>query len=212
MPRGVVYLNMKGRHTSGPVQGFGPLWEKTYTLDLSDTKLPPDQVIDILKEHFAEFQPPQNRFYTTSAGIQPGEVIVINASTPGGLVATGVLVLYAGERTVTFITPQGHPEAGWVTFRSFMEGDRTIVQVQGLARASDPVYEIAFRLAGSGLQEQVWRYLLSSLAQFTGSSSQVQVSKRRIDDSLQWQNTANVLWNAQILSMLYTVTHPFRKK
>ncbi|MBN1376597.1 MAG: STAS domain-containing protein [Dehalococcoidia bacterium] len=211
MPPEAVNLNVAGRRTAGPAQGFGQLWEKTYSIDLTDSKLDPEQIIDVLKSRLPKFQPPQNRFYPSRQGIQPGEVVLINASTPGGLVATGVMVLYAGPRSFTFITPQGHPEAGWVTFHSFQEDGRTLMQVQGLARASDPVYEAAFHIAGSELQQQIWTYLLESLAKYTGSSSLAQIHKQCLDTSLQWSNCFNVFRNAQITSILFNLTRPFRR-
>jgi hypothetical protein len=128
--------------------------------------------------------------------------VLINASTPGGLVATGVLVLYAAKDTFTFITPEGHPEAGWVTFKSFEENGRVILQIQGLARASDPVYEIAFRIAGSTLQRQTWTYFLESFAKDAGSKAEVQFNAQCLDQSLQWSRFFNVFLNAQIASML----------
>lgn len=212
MPPQAINLNVNGRRTAGPDNGFGQLWEKTYTIDLSDSKLSPEEIISILKSKFPEFQPPENRFYPTPAGIKPGEVVLINASTPGGMVATGVLVLYAGPCSFTFITPQGHPEAGWVTFRSFEEDGRTFMQVQGLARASDPIYEAAFRIAGSTLQQQIWTHLLESLANYTGSKSAVSFNKECLDNSLQWSNCLNLFRNAQISSILFSLTHPSHKQ
>jgi anti-anti-sigma factor len=208
-PGQAINLNVNGRRTAGPVQGFGQLWEKTYRADLSDTRLTPAQIISAVKSKFPELQPPENRFYPSDRGIAPGEIVLINALTPGGLVATGVLVLYADEDTFTFITPQGHPEAGWVTFRSFEDGGRTILQIQGLARASDPIYELAFRFAGSQIQEKIWRHVLESTAKFTGGAAQVQIEKKCLDTSLQWSRFFNVFQNAQILSMLHSITHPF---
>ncbi|HEX7363692.1 MAG TPA: STAS domain-containing protein [Dehalococcoidia bacterium] len=203
-----VDLNVNGRYTAGPIQGFGQLWEKTYRLDLSDTKLRPIKIINILKSNFPKFQPPENRFFPSSGGIKPGEIVLINADTPGGLVATGVLVLYASKDTFTFITPQGHPEAGWVNFKSFEESGHVIIQIQGLARASDPIYEIAFRVAGSNLQRQIWTHVLESLAKYTGSSAQVQFKAQCIDSSLQWSRFFNVFQNAQISSIMYSISHP----
>jgi anti-anti-sigma factor len=205
-----INLNIGGRYTAGPEQGFGQLWEKTYSIDLSESSLSPAEIIAELKNHFSEFQPSNNRFYVTDMGIRPGEVIVINAQTPGGLVATGVLVLYAGESTFTFITPQGHPESGWVTLRCFEEKGRTIMEIQGFARASDPIYEIAFRIIGSKVQQQTWTYLLQALAKKVGCYSQVRFSKRCLDRSLQWSHFCNVFRNAQILSMLYSLFHLYK--
>ncbi len=210
MPKEAVNLNVQGRRVAGPMQGFGQLWQKTYRISLPGS-ISPEQAVSMLKENFTKFQPPANRFYPPPEGIRPGEVILINADTPGGLVITGVMVLYAGPLSFTFITPQGHPEAGWVTFSSFKEGDSTIVQIQGLARASDPVYELAFRLAGSRLQQGIWTHVLQSMLKYTGIEGQVQVTPVRLDSRLQWNRLFNVFLNAQILSLLYTPVLIWRK-
>ncbi|UCH50536.1 MAG: STAS domain-containing protein [Chloroflexota bacterium] len=205
-----INLNVDGRRTAGPIQGFGQLWEKTYRLDLSNTKLKPTRLVSIMKSNFPKFQPPENRFFPSAKGIKPGEIILINADTPGGLVVTGVLVLYVGKDTFTFITPEGHPEAGWVTFKALQEKRRVIFQIQGLARASDFVYEIAFRMAGSNLQRQIWTHVLKSFARYTGSSARVQFSMQCLDTSLHIFNSFNVFRNAQILSMLHSLLNPRR--
>jgi hypothetical protein len=187
------------------------LWQKTYRLSLTGTKITPNEAIDILKKNFTRFQPPENRFYLSAAGMEPGEVVLINSSTPGGPVYTGVVVLYADEQSFAFITPQGHPESGWVTFSAFDEHGNTVVQVQGLARANDPIYEIAFRLIGSKVQENIWRHLLTSMAQHVGVKAEVNVQKTRVDTKIQWLQAKNVWYNAQIRSMIYVLAAPFRR-
>ncbi len=210
MPEAAINLNVKGRRVAGPLQGFGQLWQKTYRISLPGGTTP-EQAISILKENFTRFQPAANRFYPPPEGISPGEVILINADTPGGLVATGVMVLYAGPQSFTFITPQGHPEAGWVTFSSFKEGGSTTVQIQGLARAGDPVYELAFRMAGSKLQQGIWTHVLQSMLKHMGVEGGVQVTPVRLDTRLQWKRLFNLFLNAQILSLLYTPALIWRK-
>ncbi len=202
MPAEAVNLNVRGRRVAGPIQGFGQLWQKTYRISLPGN-ISPGQAVSILKENFTKFQPPANRFYPPPEGIRPGEVILINADTPGGLIVTGVMVLYAAPESFTFITPQGHPEAGWVTFSSFKQGDSTTVQIQGLARAGDPVYELAFRIAGSKLQQGIWTHVLQSMLKHLGVEGEVQVTPVCLDTRLQWSRFFNVFLNAQILSMLY---------
>ena len=202
MPKEAVNLNVNGRRVAGPMQGFGQLWQKTYRISLP-ARISPEQAVSMLKENFTKFQPPANRFFPPPEGISPGEVILINADTPGGLVVTGVMVLYTGPESFTFITPQGHPEAGWVTFSSFKEGDSTIVQIQGLARAGDPVYELAFRIAGSKLQQGIWTHVLQSMLKHLNVDGQVQVTPVRLDTHLQWGRFFNLFLNAQILTMLY---------
>ena len=199
---GAINLNVDGRRVTGPLQGFGRLWEKTYTAVLKDIKLSPHELIEILKTNFTRFQPSSNRFYPGPAGIKPGEIILINADTPGGLIVTGVMVLYAGETSFTFITPEGHPESGWVTFSAEENDVGITIQIQGLARASDPVYEVAFHLAGSKLQQGIWTHVLQSLLRYVGSNSRVEVAPVCLDKKLQWSKFFNIFANAQILTIL----------
>jgi len=203
MPSGAINLNVNGRRIAGPLQGFGQLWEKTYTAVLNDIKLSPHELIEILKTNFTRFQPLSNRFYPGPAGIKPGEIVLINADTPGGLIVTGVMVLYASETGFTFITPEGHPESGWVTFRADENKGEITIQIQGLARASDPLYEVAFRLAGSKLQQGIWTHVLQSLLRYVGSKSQIEVAPVCLDKNLQWSKFFNIFANAQVLTILY---------
>ncbi len=202
MPAGAINLNVDGRRIAGPLQGFGQLWEKTYTAVLKDIKLSPHELIEILKTNFTRFQPSSNRFYPGPEGIRPGEVILINADTPGGLIVTGVMVLYADETGFTFITPEGHPESGWVSFSAAENAGSITIQIQGLARASDPVYEVAFRLAGSKLQQGIWTHVLQSLLKYVGSNSQIEVAPVCLDKKLQWSKFFNIFANAQVLTIL----------
>lgn len=202
VPEGALNLNIDGLHASGPVQGFGRLWEKTYEAALAGPFISPGEVIRAFKENFPSFQPPANRFYPSPAGIVPGEVVIINAKTPAGLVSTGVWVLHADDESFTFMTPQGHPESGWVTFSAFEGPGRTIARIQGLARAGDPLYEIGFELMGSREQEGIWRHVLVSLARHFGIEAQVSVRKVCVGNDYQWSRWGNVRHNAQILTMV----------
>jgi len=208
MPADAVNLNVEGRRPVGPVEGFGPMWQKVYSQRLSGLDIQPVDAIKVLKENFPAFQPSGNRFYPSAAGIQPGEIVLINSSTPGGPLYTAVMVLYSDDESFTFITPQGHPESGWVSFNAYDEGGITVVQIVGLARANDPVYEAAFRLIGSKVQEKIWRHVLSSMAAYLKVQPEVEVQKVRVDTRLQWSGVKNIWYNAQIRSMVYTLLHP----
>lgn len=207
MPAEAINRNMNGLAIAGPVDGFGQLWQKTYRLVIDQPGITPQVAIRTLKQNFPRFQPNFNHFYPTSKGIQPGEVVAIDSSTPGGPVSTGVMVLCADDTSFTFITPQGHPESGWVTFTASREGLNTVVQILGLARANDPVYEVAFRTIGSEMQARIWKYVLTSLAAYLGVSPAVTMQALRVDSSLHWNQTANLWYNAQIRTLIYL---PFR--
>ena len=209
-PSGATNLNVDGRQTVGPLQGFGQLWQKTYRIRLEGATATAIEVVQVWKEHFPEFQPPSNRFYPSVAGVQPGEVVLINAMTPGGPVSTGVMVLYSDEEAFTLMTPEGHPESGWVTFSAYEEDGLTVAQVQSLARANDPIYEAAFHVIGSNLQEKIWKHVLTSLAAHFGVEQAVTLDKTCVDPKLQWSRMGNIRHNAQIRTLLYTLAAPFR--
>ncbi|MRR39261.1 anti-sigma factor antagonist, partial [bacterium] len=97
VPEGALNLNVDSLKVAGPLQGFGHLWQKTYRIPLKGVSVTPAEVIRAFKERFPSYQPVQNRFYPTPAGIRPGEIVIINASTPAGPISTGVWVLYAGD-------------------------------------------------------------------------------------------------------------------
>lgn len=205
VPEGALNLNIDGLKAAGPNQGFGLLWEKTYQIRLPGISVTPKQVIKAFKENFPSFQPVQNRFYPSPAGIAPGEIIIINATTPAGLISTGVWVLFADDESFTFMTPEGHPEAGWVSFTSFEEQGAVVAQIQGFARASDPAYEIGFVLMGSKEQEKIWKHVLASLARHFGIDAVATMQKACVGDDYQWDRWENILENAQIRTMGHTL-------
>ncbi len=208
VPSAALNLNVDGRQTLSPLKGFGQLWQKTYHVRLSGVTASPAEVVAVWKERFPEFQPKENRFYPSVAGVKPGEVVLINAMTPGGPVSTGVMVMYSDDESFTLMTPEGHPESGWVTFSAYESEGCTVAQVQSLARANDPFYEIAFRLVGSRLQESIWRHMLTTLAQHYGVRTTVDLVKVCIDPRLQWSEAGNLRHNAQIRTFLYTLASP----
>jgi len=204
-----INRNVQGRHTVGPVNGFGQLWQKTYRLIINKPGLTAKDVVLALRQHLPAFQPPYNRFYPSKAGIIPGEIIAIDSSTPGGPVSTGVLVSYSDDVCFTLMTPQGHPESGWVTFSAVESEGKIIAQITGLARANDFIYEAAFRTVGSKMQVKIWTHVLSSLAVFLGVPPEVAVEPKCIDKHIQWSQLGNVWYNAQIRTIFYM---PFRRR
>ena len=204
-------LNVEGRRPVGPIRGFGQMWEKTYEFRFPDLQRTPAEIAATMKQNFVRFQPPQNHFYPSPAGIKAGETVLITSTVLGVPILTGVLVSYADDVSFTFMTPQGHPESGWVTFRAFRESNDTVCQIQGLARANDPIYEIAFRLHGAKFQEQTWRHVLKALAKHLDVESPVTMKKRCVAPNLQWSQVGNIRHNAQLWTLAYVLIWPLRR-
>lgn len=202
VPAGALNLNVDGRQVVGPLQGFGPLWQRTYRLTLPEAALTPAEIMQIWKAHFPSFFPARQRFYPVMNSLEPGQIILINGNS-GLPVSTGIMVLYADDEAFTLMTPQGHPESGWNTFSVLREDGEVVCQIQSLARANDPLYELGFRLLGSSVQERIWIAVLEALAAFLHVHGQIHTSKNCIDPQVQWSQAKNIWHNAAIRTTLY---------
>ena len=206
---GVRGTNVAGRRLTGPVQGFGKMWQKTYRMN-AGTQITPEAAIAMWREHFPEFWPKGNRFAGALTGINPGDVALLDLSIGGGVkLSTGVFVLYADAESFTLMTPQGHMFAGWITFSAEREGDDTIVQAQVLMRANDPLYEIAMILGGHRKEDKFWAATLTALGQRLGvADPQVDARNTCVDSKRQWRHSRNVWHNSMVRSVLQMLAAP----
>jgi hypothetical protein len=207
---GVRGTNVAGRRLTGPVQGFGKMWQKTYRMDIGGTT-PPDAAISLWRSSFPEFWPSGNKFAGALTGINPGDVALLDLAIGGGVkLSTGVFVLYADAESFTLMTPQGHMFAGWITFSAEHSDETTIVQAQVLMRANDPVYEIAMTLGGHRKEDQFWIATLTALGCRLGvAQPTVTATTSCVDAGRQWRHARNIWHNSMIRSVLQTVTAPF---
>jgi hypothetical protein len=212
VPEGAVNLNVEGRRLTGPIQGFGKMWQKTYQVRMSRDLVSPTDLITAWKEKFPEFWPTGNRFYAPLTGIAPGEVALLNLTMPGRMkLSTGVMVLYADEESFTLMTPQGHTFAGWITFSASESDGATVAQAQVLMRCSDPIYELGAGLFGHRQENKFWEHTLRSLAAHLGEpQAHVDTQVVCVDKRRQWKRAGNVRHSAAIASTLYMVSAPAR--
>lgn len=219
VPAGAVNLNVAGRHITNPMHGFGQMWQKTYRIAFEGKQVPPREVISAWKDNFSGFWPKNNGFFGPEGPISPGEVAVLNLAGPGGLTApggrpmisTGILVIYADEESFTFLTPEGHMFAGMNTFSAYEENGVTYAQNQALVRASDPLYELTFRLGiGHKMEDEFWLATLKNLAAHFGATGIPTLTRLCVDPRLQWSEAKNIWNNAAIRTTFYTVGTPFR--
>ena len=204
-----------GKRVAGPLQGFGQLWQKTFTVRLAESELTPQQLVAVWKGEFASFWPRGGTFYAPLAGIAPGEVALLDITPmPGSPVrlSTGVMVLYADDESFTFMTPEGHSLSAWITFSAHRDGDTTIAQAQALERPSDPLDELTYVLGGNKLNDRFWRDTLSNLARHVGVAEPVvETQAICIDKRRQWRYVRNLRNSASIRTARRTIGSPFRR-
>ncbi len=202
--------NVTGRRLMGPVQGFGQMWQKTYTADIG-SGVTPRQAVAAWKADFGSFWPKGNVFHGALTGLAPGDVALLDLSMPGGArVSTGVMVLYADEESFTLMTPQGHMFAGWITNSADERDGSTVLQSQVLMRANDPLYELGMVLGGHRKEDQFWHDTLDALAAHLGVTGAEHDTKLVcVDKRRQWGKAGNIWHNAAIRTVLQSLLTPF---
>jgi hypothetical protein len=214
-PPDAININVAGRRATGPLQGFGQMWQKTYRIRLTGAEVTPQEVIREWKAHFAEFWPKGNNFYAACmTSIEPGEVAVLNLAMPGGMkLSTGVRVIYADDESFSFMTPEGHMFASIITFSAYDEGGTTVVQIQPILRASDPIYEMGVRVGFAfRMEDRFWHATLKNLAAYFGvKDSGVEQKNVVIDRRVQWSQSRNVWHNAAIRTAVYMPVHMVKR-
>ena len=202
-----------GRRVTGPLQGFGRLWQKTFRVRLpAASEVTPEEVVATWKAEFATFWPKGNRFYAPLAGIKPGELALLAVTAAGPVkLHTGILVMYADSEAFTFMTPEGHMLAAWITFSSYRDSDgRVVVQAQELARASDPLFEMGMILGGHRNLRRFWEATVRNVAARFGVDAVAETEVVCVDKRRQWRQVGNVRYNAGFRSMLYLAGAPLR--
>ena len=207
---GVRGTNVAGRRLTGPVQGFGKMWQKSYRMK-AGSQIQPEDAIATWKAHFPEFWPKGNRFAGALTGINPGDVALLDLAIGGGVkLSTGVFVLYADAESFTLMTPQGHMFAGWITFSAEREGDDTIVQALVLMRANDPIYELGMTFGGHKKEDKFWAATMVALGNRLGvPDPAVETTSICVDSKRQWRHARNIWHNSALRSVLQTGAAPF---
>ena len=206
-------INVTGRRQTSPLQGFGKMWQKSYLVALTGIEVTPQEVIATWKDKFQSFWPKGNHFYGPLTGIAPGDVALLNLSMPGKLtLSTGVLVLYADEESFTFMTPEGHMFASFITFSAFEDKNgNTAVKAHVLLRANDPIFELALAMGGHRKEDQFWSHTLTALATHFGvPEPSVDTQVICVDKRRQWRNAGNLRYNSALRSAAYMMTTPIR--
>ena len=201
VPEGAFTGNVEGRKPTGPLQGFGRLWQKTYEVEIPGPT--PEEIIATWKTNFDDFWYPSNKFYAPAAGIAPGEVAVIGGGKGPAKITTGVRVIYADERSWSYMTPEGHPWAAIITFSAHTNDQGTsIAKIHLMVRANDPLYELSFKIYTSRLEDKIWNHTLTQLAGHYGLEAEVMQVTALLDKRRQWNQFWNIWKNSALRTLL----------
>lgn len=195
--------NVEGRRVAGPQQGFGRLWRRTSVVRLGDA-VTPEAVVADWRAHFGRYWPTAMHFHGGADAIAPGDVAPLTA---GGM-ATGILVLYADDTSFTFLTPEGHPFAGMITFSAAEVDGGTCARIDILLRTADPLVEAAWPIVRPG-EDRFWAGTLRNLAAAHGvPHARVEQTTTLVDGRRLWRNWRNLFRSAMLRSAWHVVAAP----
>ena len=210
VPEGLLSPNVEGHRPVGPLQGFGKMWQKSFKVRLEGASASPTEVVETLREKFPEISGFGKGFLVPLGGLVPGAVALL----AGGL--TGVMVLYSDEESFTYMTPEGHPFSGWITFSTYGDEDgTTVTQAQLLIRANDPLWEAMMVLGLNRAENIQWQSTLRNLAAHFGANGKVETRVICVDPKRQWSHYKNIRHNVLIRSALRvpsTLMHKISKR
>jgi hypothetical protein len=202
-------FNVEGRRVAGPQQGFGRLYDRTFTIALGDV-VTPEALVKDWRAHFGDFWPKSATFYGSITSIEAGDVAPLTA----GGITTGVLVIYADDTSFSYMTPEGHMFAGMITFSARAEQAGTVAEIRMLVRPADLLWVMVWPVA-RGMEGKFWKGTLTNLAAAHGVTGAV-VSETTIcvDARILWRNWRNVFRNGGLATASHAVAkefHPGRK-
>ena len=212
LPRGALTENVEGRTATRPEDGFGKLWHKRYWIRLAGSTITRGELIEVWKARYTEFWPKGSRLYQPPDGLEQGDVAAADLAMIGGTrVGTGIVVTGERDTAFTFASLQGHTFNGTITFTGRDDGDVTVAQVEVVARASDPLYELFMPLGGHWHENRFWQSSLRALARHFGVEARPEMSMECLDTRRNWRNAGNIVHNAFLHTTAYLVARPFRQ-
>lgn len=146
--------------------GSGPLLQRDYWAVVSNCRVPPSAVGEVLATHFPEFSPTALASFCRPVNeerpLEVGDELEVKIRMAGTF---GVRVLHRDSNSITLGTLEGHPEAGRITFGAYPNdaGD-TVLHIRSRARSSTAMRFAEYIAAGESMQTNTWTDFLNKLA------------------------------------------------
>lgn len=149
-----------------PSDGFGPLRRKRFWADIEGGRYDAAELLKLFRERCAEIMP-------VEFDAEPGTPnrVERDATLTAALPLRGNIqmrVAEADKRRVTFVTIEGHPLAGVVSFSSEQSGAGVRFMVEIHARAANALDYLSMSTVGSILQDSNWIEVVERVVEESG--------------------------------------------
>lgn len=174
-PRPVpAHLARGGPKIQLPGDGHGPLFFRSYTIDFVAAQLGAEALMEQVKTDLERFSPRMLAHFEKSKGdpkvMRPGDEYHITILGPWN---GSVRVVETTPTSFTFVTLEGHPEAGQITFSLDPHPSRRDAlrfEICSWARSRDMLVGLTYKEAGVGkeVQKNAWATFCERVAEAGG--------------------------------------------
>ncbi len=153
--------------------GSGPIFERTYTVQFT-SDLTPEMLMKSIKANLADFSPQTLAAFEKSSGhpwaMRVGDEYAITILGPWN---GSVRVIESTPTSFSFVTLEGHPEAGTIHFQITADPTRPGAlefQIRSTARARDALVQAAYGTlrVGQAVQESAWTTFCERVVEAAG--------------------------------------------
>jgi uncharacterized protein (UPF0548 family) len=175
MPKGIP---VEATFGEAPIQlltsGAGPLYVRSYQVDLENPTVTREQLFQEIVKDINRFSPPEMAYFQRTKGdegqLSVGDEFFIHIVGPWN---GPVRVINVTPTSFTFVTLQGHLEAGQITFAVLEHPERTDAirfRIQSWARSSNTVTDLFYRTLGISrfAQTTMWTYFIEQVIEVSG--------------------------------------------
>jgi uncharacterized protein YbjT (DUF2867 family) len=163
-------------------EGVGALTRVVYGAEIHEAQITAEALISQVADHLAEVVP-------LDFAAEPGAPTqaALGETMTGALPLRGHFQVRVVERTArsfTFVTVEGHPLAGVVTFAAEPTADALQFEIRVVSRPADFVDWLAMRTLGGILQSRNWRRTVRRIIALSGGNAPAGVQKntQRLDE------------------------------
>lgn len=154
--------------------GAGPVLHRRYRIDIADAQMDAEQLMRMVSQRLPEFSPSTLADFDKRLGherqLQLGDEFDISILGPWN---GAVRVSEITPESFTFVTLEGHPEAGQIRFEALahpLHSQLLRFQIQSWARSRDGLVNLAYNGIGIGreVQTNVWITFCERVAEASG--------------------------------------------
>jgi len=164
--------------------GAGPLIQRDYWAVIAGTGDTPAEIMAVVAERFEMLAPADlvrfERREGTGGPLQVGDELDVHILVAG---RSRVRVVHRSLTSLTLATLRGHPEAGRITFGSYLNARGDLVfHIRSRARSRSRTVFLGFLTTGDPMQVNTWTDFINRLAVVvgTGVSGAIRVEQRDV--------------------------------